>query len=159
MSILNDFDPYTILATQRAVTAKPAKVAKPVVQALAGLATLAASPAHIASWDTTDWQTFFDERAGVAEYDGGLSRPDAESMAYEACISHWLNKNPPAHSVMNACPQCSQPAETNAVAGKYGNGGHIWLHDKCHVPWLVRRRQEAVAALAATSIIQKESHV
>jgi hypothetical protein len=26
-------------------------------------------------WTAEDWQAFFDERAGIAEFDGGLSRP------------------------------------------------------------------------------------
>jgi hypothetical protein len=30
-------------------------------------------------WSIEDWQVFFDERAGVAEFDGGLPRIQAAS--------------------------------------------------------------------------------
>lgn len=32
-------------------------------------------------WEPDDWQTFYEERAGILEHDGGYSRADAESMA------------------------------------------------------------------------------
>jgi hypothetical protein len=35
-------------------------------------------------WSAEDWQAFFDERAGIAEFDGGLSRPQAEAHAFAA---------------------------------------------------------------------------
>jgi hypothetical protein len=34
------------------------------------------------SWSAEDWQVFFDERAGIAEFDGGLSRGHAEAHAF-----------------------------------------------------------------------------
>jgi hypothetical protein len=30
-----------------------------------------------------DWQAYFDERAGIREFDGGLPRPEAERLARE----------------------------------------------------------------------------
>ena len=36
-------------------------------------------------WLAEDWQVFFDERAGIAEFDGGLSRPEAEAQARTCC--------------------------------------------------------------------------
>jgi hypothetical protein len=35
-------------------------------------------------WSAEDWQVFFNERAGIAEFDSGLSRGEAESYAF-AC--------------------------------------------------------------------------
>jgi hypothetical protein len=36
------------------------------------------------AWDEeVDWQAAFDERAAILEYDGGLSRPEAERLARE----------------------------------------------------------------------------
>jgi hypothetical protein len=32
-----------------------------------------------------DWQAFFDERAGITEFDGGLSRAEAEAQALACC--------------------------------------------------------------------------
>ena len=45
-------------------------------------------------WAAADWHAFFDERAGIAEYDGGLSRSEAEDQAFTCSVSEWLNRNP-----------------------------------------------------------------
>src|SRR5262245_29853834 len=45
-------------------------------------------------WSAEDWHVFFDERAGIAEFDGGLSRAEAEAQALACCIAEWLNRNP-----------------------------------------------------------------
>src|SRR5215831_986574 len=37
-------------------------------------------------WSAEDWQAYFDERAGIAEFDGGLPRPDAVSPAVVATM-------------------------------------------------------------------------
>ena len=42
-------------------------------------------------WSSEDWQAFFDERAGIAEFDGGLPRPQAEAQAFVCCVVEWLN--------------------------------------------------------------------
>ena len=44
-------------------------------------------------WSAEDWQAFFDERAGIAEFDGGLPRNAAEAKAFECCVAEWLNCN------------------------------------------------------------------
>ena len=45
-------------------------------------------------WSAEDWQAFFDERAGIAEFDGGLPRAEAEARAFACCVAEWLNRNP-----------------------------------------------------------------
>lgn len=48
----------------------------------------------IANWVATlneDAREFFEERAAIREYDGGLSRQDAEAKARDDVLS-WLNK-------------------------------------------------------------------
>lgn len=42
-------------------------------------------------WSAGDWHAFFDERAGIAEFDGALSRPSAEDRAFICCVVEWLN--------------------------------------------------------------------
>ncbi len=42
--------------------------------------------AKIAEWYAKDWQAFLEERAAIAEHDGGLERADAEVQAYECCV-------------------------------------------------------------------------
>lgn len=46
-------------------------------------------------WDAEDWDHFFNERAAIAEYDGGLSRPDAERLAHFHCHVERSNRNLP----------------------------------------------------------------
>ena len=43
-------------------------------------------------WSAEDWQLLFDERAGIAEFDGGLSRVEAEAQAFACCITEWMNR-------------------------------------------------------------------
>ena len=59
-------------------------------------------------WDATDWHDHYNERAAIYEYDGKLSRQDAEQRAFDACINHWMNKNPPAHTDKDSCPECKR---------------------------------------------------
>jgi hypothetical protein len=42
-------------------------------------------------WSAEDWQAFFNERAAIAEFDGGLQRPKAEVQAFSECVAEWLN--------------------------------------------------------------------
>ncbi len=104
-----------------------------------------------AAWTPEDWRAFFDERAGIAEHDGGLSRADAERQAHECCVMEWLWRNPPLASGPERCAHCGQPL---GEIGRYGlpylksDGRHTWLHSGCHGDWKARRRAEAVAALA-----------
>ena len=47
-------------------------------------------------WSIDDWRFYFEERAAVAEFNGGLTRADAEVQAFECCIIQWMNRNPAA---------------------------------------------------------------
>ena len=107
--------------------------------------------AGIAEWDTEDWQAHFDERAGIAEHDGGLPRADAEQQAFACCVVEWQWRNPPPASGPERCAHCGQSlGEIGRDGLPYliGDGGHVWLHGLCHGAWTARRRAEAVAALA-----------
>ena len=61
-----------------------------------------------------DWRDYFAERAAIAEFDGGLSRPEAEAQTWECCLSSWLNTNPSPETSDGVCAQC---------------GGHLGDHD------------------------------
>ena len=41
-------------------------------------------------WSPEDWQLYFEERAAIAEFAGGLPRADAEAQAFECCVVEWL---------------------------------------------------------------------
>ena len=60
-------------------------------------------------WSAEDWQVYFDERAGIAEFDGGLSRAEAEAQAFECCVVEWLNRNPVC-SPPGRCLSCGAAA-------------------------------------------------
>jgi hypothetical protein len=53
-------------------------------------------------WSADDWRAFFDERAGIIEFDGGLPRAEAEVQALACCVVEWLNQNP-ARSTPSYC--------------------------------------------------------
>ena len=44
-------------------------------------------------WAAEDWQDFFDERASLAEVDGGLSQEDAEACGFACCLAEWMRRN------------------------------------------------------------------
>lgn len=41
-------------------------------------------------WDADDWKAFYDERAGICEFDGGLGRKMAEAMAFRETIDAYI---------------------------------------------------------------------
>ncbi len=47
-------------------------------------------------WTVEEWRTFFDERAGIREFDGGLHRQEAEVAAYADTLAEWLRQHPSA---------------------------------------------------------------
>jgi hypothetical protein len=102
-----------------------------------------------------DWKERFDERAGILEYDGELSRQEAELQAFEATIIHWMNLTPPQNLDDDHCAQCGDPVGrvgNDAVPCLTGGSGHVWLHHGCHSAWMTRRRQQATEALNAMGI-------
>ncbi len=38
-------------------------------------------------WDAADWHAYFQERAAIREYDGGLARIEAERLAFEDIVT------------------------------------------------------------------------
>jgi hypothetical protein len=104
-------------------------------------------------WAAKDWQAFFDERAGIAEFDGGLPRKEAEARAFACCVVEWLNRNflrsPPGR-----CVACGSGDRAHDALLPHGTEptGHAWLHSRCWPAWYAVRKAEAVAALAAIGI-------
>jgi hypothetical protein len=106
-----------------------------------------------------DWRALFEERAGIAEHDAGVSRTDAETRAYESCVIEWLWRHPPSASGPERCAHCGQPLGEpgrDGVPFLTGDGGHIWLHDGCHGDWTAQRRGEAVTALARLGLMPRD---
>jgi hypothetical protein len=104
-------------------------------------------------WDAEGWRVYFAERSSIAEYDGGLSRLEAETRAYECCAAQWMNLNPPPEIGPERCVECGEPMDENAALPFLtGDGGHIWMHDHCHDEWMKRRRAKAASALRCMGI-------
>ena len=87
-------------------------------------------------WSAEDWRAYFDERAGIAEFEGGLTRVEAEARAFECCVCEWLNKNP-APSRPGRCVWCGQAGNEGATILPFGlePSGHNWVHDGCWADW------------------------
>jgi hypothetical protein len=86
-------------------------------------------------WSAEDWQVFFDERAGIAEFDGGLSRGQAEACAFACCAVEWLNRNrlrsPPGRCLGSGCgDQAYDPVLPYGVE----SSGDAWLHSRAGPP-------------------------
>ncbi len=100
-------------------------------------------------WSGEDWREFFEERAGVAEFDAGLQRDQAEAEAFFCCVGEWLRRNP-VRSPPGRCEQCGG---ADGLLLPYLSGylakdpGHTWLHDACSHVWHRARRETAIAAL------------
>ncbi len=104
-------------------------------------------------WSAENWHVLFDERAGIAEFDGGLTRADAEAQAFACCVVEWLNRHPAA-SPSGRCLGCGDREHAHDPLLPYGveRGGHAWLHSRCWPAWYASRNAEAGAALAAMGI-------
>lgn len=101
-----------------------------------------------------EWRAFFDERAGIAEYDSGATRASAEARAFACCVAKWLNRNP-ARSSPGTCLGCGggEHAEDKLLPFGAEPPGHAWLHSRCWPAWHAGRKAEAVAALKAMGIV------
>jgi hypothetical protein len=107
------------------------------------------------SWTSRDWQAFFDERAGIAEYNGGLQRAVAQRQSFEWCVAEWLSSNP-QQSDYGHCVWCGQVSQVGNQLVPYGVGDDAtWLHAECHVRWRESRRAQAVEELAKLGISRR----
>ena len=109
--------------------------------------------ARAGDWTAEDWRAFFDERAGIAEFNGGQTRADAEALAFECCIVEWLNRDP-ERSDPGCCAWCGTPDRDGHAVVPFGteSNGHTWLHPECWTLWHENRRERARVALAAMGL-------
>ena len=104
-------------------------------------------------WSAEGWQVFFDERAGIVEFDGGVPRLEAEEQAFACCVVEWMNRNP-ATSSSDRCVSCDGSESANEPLLPFGADfhGHAWLHSRCWKVWYEARKEEATVALTAMGI-------
>jgi len=105
-------------------------------------------------WSASDWQAYFDERAGIAEFDGGLTRQEAEAVAFECCVTEWLNRNR-VESSPDICAGCGggEGDKSRLIPFGTSESGYSWLHLKCSPDWHVGRRATAAGVLAVMGIV------
>src|SRR3954452_9323214 len=98
-------------------------------------------------WSAEEWLAFFDERAGIAEFNGGLSCAEAEASAYAHCLAEWLNHNP-MRSPPGRCFGCGGygASHNRLLPIGIGRSGEVWLHSGCSSAWYAGRKAEAVGA-------------
>ncbi len=144
MSLFPKFDPWTEIEETSNRAAKVAKVAKVHTT----VSSRGPRPGS-AAWDAGDWQSYFDERAAIAEIDGKLSRSEAEARAYHCAIAEWLSRNS-VTSEPGRCVKCGKEDSTYCQVIPFGSAdhGHAWLHDKCWPEWHERRVRQATEALS-----------
>jgi len=105
-------------------------------------------------WSGEDWRGFFEERAGIAEFDGGLPRDQAEARAFSCCVGEWLHRNP----VRSASGRCDHCGQSKGMLLPYLTGysvkdpGYTWLHQDCSKDWHDQRRQLAIMFLKSFNI-------
>lgn len=109
-------------------------------------------------WSGEDWLAFFDERAGIAEFDGGLPRASAEARAFACCVAEWLNRNS-VRSLPGRCLGCVEGEHAHDTLLPFGteSTGHAWLHSRCWEAWHASRKAEAVAALSIFGFCMRTS--
>ena len=132
-------------------TAIPADLIIRIRQTKAELLDTLVAASTCQEWTAEDWQVFYDERAGVMEFDGGFPRPTAEAQAFEACSIEWMNLNP-APSSTGQCTWCGHTDRRDAAVLPCGTGPHTWLHSECWPSWQVERQAKAAEALASIGI-------
>lgn len=135
-----------------AATAPPPAVLDLLAAHKAGIVALL-RPAND-GWSGEDWLAFFDERAGIAEFDGGLPRASAEARAFACCVAEWLNRNP-VRSPPSCCLACGADEHGPDKLVPFGTEptGHAWLHSRCWPAWHAGRKAKAIAALQAMGIV------
>lgn len=113
------------------------------------LGQVAASKLPPANLDADDWRDFFDEHAAILEHDGGLSREQAERLAYESCVVGVMNATPSNYR-QNSCSACGthlKPQQGLPLADRA-----IVCDGKCHDDHRRQQRERAEQQLAEWGI-------
>ena len=109
-------------------------------------------------WSGEDWLAFFNERAGIAEFDGGLPRASAKARAFQCCVVEWLNRNS-VRSPPGRCVGCGGSEDAIDKLLPYGTEptGPAWLHSHCWEAWHANRRARAVATLSPILRVDRQA--
>jgi len=84
------------------------------------------------SWSHEDWNVYFNECAGILEYDHHLSRPEAEYRAYGMTLVKWMDAHRLPSERLDVCEHCHGDGESAAIVPCLSAlGGHYSVHNKC----------------------------
>lgn len=99
-----------------------------------------------------DWRDFFEERAAILEFDGGLSHEKADRLAYESCVVGLANTMPTKYP-QDRCSACGThlgPQQGLPL------GDHAIVCDSaCHTQHRCQQREQAEQQLAGWGIAAK----
>jgi hypothetical protein len=106
-------------------------------------------------WTPEDWRAYFEERAGVRQFEGGAERAEAEHLAFQDCVTEWLTRNPEGNKP-TTCAACGLDDKANEPLVPFGGYpfGHSWLHHACWQPWYEERKQKAKSFLMRALTMQ-----
>jgi hypothetical protein len=105
-----------------------------------------------AETESDRWRHALDENVETIVKIRGLTRPDAEREAFQHVVVEYSNETHP-NSDPTRCGRCGGPETPDATLLPFGWGERpVWLHGDCWGPWRARRREVAVAELAAMKI-------
>ena len=167
MNAFPRFDPWVVLAESSETTAKPAKTAKGGGQrsSFSGISNFSGGtrPNVVLGetndakpnlfWCADDWRTDFDERAGICQYAGGLTRAEAENIALDGVIVRWISENPPT-TEPDRCAGCGESVDETdrKIVLILGGRQDAWVHHRCHGDLMADQRQRAIEALTSMGI-------
>lgn len=145
MTTVRPFDPWAFAACKPAVRATRDWGQFP----LAPDGGRTEKPAAADPWSASDWVAFWEERAAIAAFDGGLTRAAAETVASDAFIARWLAVTPPASGAPETCAACAKPAGPIDSLPVLIAGDVRSVHPGCARDFFERRHAQAHAALVA----------
>ena len=87
-------------------------------------------------WTPEDWRAYFEERAGIRQFEGGFERSEAERLAFGDCVTEWLTRNPERNKP-TICSACGSGDKANEPVVPFGvqRFGHTWIHHGCWQNW------------------------
>jgi hypothetical protein len=109
------------------------------------------------TWDAADWREWIAERSAILEYDGELPRAEADHRAYLHALIEWQNRHP-LHADRSRCAGCGRAIDEAKTDWRpLGDGTTVHFGDayglRCFEAHGTKRREEAVAALAALGLV------
>lgn len=116
------------------------------------LGQVAASKLPPANLNGEDWRSFYEERAAILEFDGGLSREQAERLAYGAAVVGVENAMGTDHP-QDTCAACASPLPPSSGLSLADRA--VVCNAKCHGDHRRQQRELAERKLAGWGIAAK----